>query len=313
MALTLPPWLDIRPSQFTDAAIAGGQLGQRTAQEAGELAQRGIIAAQEIANRAEQLQVQRESIAAELAGRQAAASQRAAEAQMENSIRQQNFDLEKSAQDEVARRMGERDAAWQEGMSRYERAVNSGDTAAAADAEILQPLRSIAETGSRSTASRPAQSEWSVVNTPSGPGRLNKVTGEFELGEGYAAPAPKTGSTSKSAAETPAQKSQRTILMNEIRDTQREMVKAFDPEEKLGHINRLSTLNRKLKELDGVSAPMPDSAAPPSWMVDPSTIPYGGTPQMFMGDPMPQDPPPQPLRPQAGNSSGLRILSIKKL
>src|SRR5688572_12084196 len=156
MAFSLPPWLDVRPQQFTESAIAGATLGQKTAQEAGELAQRGWIAAQEIANRAEQLQIQREQIGAELAARQAAASQRAAESQGMLGIRQQEFDLQKQEQDEIARRLGERDTMWQDAVSRYERAVNSGEDAAAADMEILQPLR---DGGSRRPAAIP--DDWS--------------------------------------------------------------------------------------------------------------------------------------------------------
>lgn len=137
----LPPWLQIAPEQFTRARIAGGEQGQRSAAQASEIVQRAIQASREIANRAEALQVQRESIAAELAGRQAAASQRAQEAAGEIGIKQQQFDEYKRLQDDVAARRGQNDVLAAEGRSRYDRAINSGETPAAADLEILQPLR----------------------------------------------------------------------------------------------------------------------------------------------------------------------------
>lgn len=71
MAVPLPPWLDIRPEQFTNAAIAGGEQGYRAAGQAGELAQRSALTiaqmAQEAAARSAEIRLRREQIQAELA------------------------------------------------------------------------------------------------------------------------------------------------------------------------------------------------------------------------------------------------------
>lgn len=100
---TLPPWLQINPEQFTQAAIAGGQQGYQAAAEAGSLAQRGLLAAvqlaQESAAKAAEIAVRREQINAELAQNAARVSAARAEAAAQNSIRQQQVDLARIAEE----------------------------------------------------------------------------------------------------------------------------------------------------------------------------------------------------------------------
>lgn len=140
MARPLPPWLNIAPSQFTEAAISGAQLGQRGASEAAQLGQQAYEQAAQIAQRAQELQARREESAARMAAAQSAISQRAAEAQMQNAIAQREMELQEQVSRDAIARMAQQDSVWQEGMSRYERAINAGDDPEAAEMEILTPL-----------------------------------------------------------------------------------------------------------------------------------------------------------------------------
>jgi len=133
MGRPLPPWLNIAPSQFTEAAISGAQLGAKGATEAAQL---GLEAAK-VAQQAQELQARRDAISAQFA----AVNQRASEASMENAIRNRQAALQEKVSKDAGARMAANDTVWQEGMSRYERAVNAGDDKQAAQFEILEPLR----------------------------------------------------------------------------------------------------------------------------------------------------------------------------
>lgn len=102
MATPLPPWLQISPDQFTQAAIAGGQQGYQAAAQAGELAQRGLLQAAELAsqaaNRAAEIAVRREAINASLAENAARVSAAQSEAAAQNAIRQQQIELARAAE-----------------------------------------------------------------------------------------------------------------------------------------------------------------------------------------------------------------------
>lgn len=311
--MPLPPWLNIMPSQFTEAAIAGGQLGQRTAQEAAELAQRGIAQASEIANRAEALQVQRESIAAELAGRQAMARQRADEAAGELALAQQQFGLERQAQQEAAARIGQQDAVMQEAQSRYQRAINSGDDPAAADLEILQPLRDVTGGGRRAAAS--AEPRNQLFNLGDGEViSVNPVDGTKQTIN----PMREQNTGTRSSPLDRATSSKLKSLEANIADHQRRLNNPETPRSRReGLIKELEKLNA---ERDALFAKKVTTAMGQNqtFMVPPSEIPTGA-PKSGMTI---FDPPMQQLRPgfgipelaasPAAAAQGVKILSIRK-
>lgn len=117
MPFAIPPWLQVNPSQFTQAAIAGGEQGFRAASEAGQLAQHGLLSAvqlaQEAAARAADIAVRREQINASLAENAARVSAAQAEAAAQNSLRQQNLELEKLKEENAVNQEANRLAAAQ--------------------------------------------------------------------------------------------------------------------------------------------------------------------------------------------------------
>lgn len=104
--MALPPWLQISPSQFTQAAIAGGEQGYQAASEAGQLAQRGLLSAvqlaQEAAAKAAEIAVRREQINAELAANAARVSAARADNAAQNQIAAQNLELARLRQEQAA-------------------------------------------------------------------------------------------------------------------------------------------------------------------------------------------------------------------
>ena len=143
---TLPPWLQINPEQFTQAAIAGGEQGYRAASEAGSLAQRGLLSAvqlaQESAKAAQDIAVRREAINAELAKNAANVAAARYNAALDNSIQQQNVDLMRQHQADAVAQEQAKEAA----------AVVAQDKALAGAKDVA---------GIRANAPREfAQSEW---------------------------------------------------------------------------------------------------------------------------------------------------------
>jgi hypothetical protein len=194
----LPPWLDIRPEQFTHSAIAGAQLGSSSGQAAAALIQRGtianqeaaarsdalaqhgLIAGQEMAAKAQALQVQRESIAASLSVRQAADNQRSRSVESDIAFQQQKLDLQKQVHADAGARLAKQDALWQDGMKKYQDAITGGTDPATAEMQYLEPLKMASgHTGATPRNFKPP-SEWGTpMNVGSGEIiQVNPTTGE---------------------------------------------------------------------------------------------------------------------------------------
>lgn len=132
MPISLPPWLNIAPEQFTQAAIAGGAQGFQAAAQAGELAQRGLLEgaklAQDAAARAAEIAVRREQINANLAENAARVSAARAEAAAQNAVRQQDLVFRQQAQEAAQQQAAAELAAGQEqaGLERASREKIAG-------------------------------------------------------------------------------------------------------------------------------------------------------------------------------------------
>ncbi len=192
MATTLPPWLQINPEQFTQAAIAGGQQGYQAAGQAASLAQEGLLnaakLAQDAASRAAEIAVRREQINAELASNSARVYAAQAEAAAQNAIRQQQVDLarvaEQNQQAEIAATLASREKMGAEELASAERIANlrasTPQTFAPSDIKRLEDEAVAAEAAGNPQLAKLLRSRANVLS--SGPQPRVRV-GDPAMGE----------------------------------------------------------------------------------------------------------------------------------
>lgn len=208
---------------------------------------------------------------AEIAGRNSRAY-RGRNDDQENAIRQQQFDLNKQVVNEATARMAQQDAVWQEGMSRYQRAINAGDDPAAADLEILAPLRQ-AGSGTKATNLQPPNDNRVVNLGRGGVGVVNTRTKDFDI---LNEPTPIPEKAAPAVKLDAATVSKRNLLEDEIKANRRSLNSTTRRSEK---VRLQSEIDAAQASLDALLAPTQQPVtAPTATATTPPPMSFMGTP-----------------------------------